>query len=303
MKMNNAIKNILIPLDFTRRNEKFLNIAAAVANRHGAKVHVLNVIPFSLLGTGSVSSGKFFFHGNAMIESAEKQLATYKMVMSKITNEDVIAQHAIGSVATEVLKYSKQKNIDLILMPVQYPKRRPGFISSNTYEIIANSAVPVMTIPENFNKEKFEKILFPIRNVKAVEDKLQSVMPIAKKNKANVRLVAIDAFERKSNIRNLGNKVQIFSEKLHNSEISTIKEDLKFSLEPHNDILAIGDENNSDLIAVNVSTEKSFTQLFKNNFTENIVYKSKRPVLFFPKEEEATPAQEYVAMPYPMMPV
>ena len=301
--MNNAIKNILIPLDFTRRNEKFLNIAAAVANRHGAKVHVLNVIPFSLLGTGSVSSGKFFFHGNAMIESAEKQLATYKMVMSKNTNEDVIAQHAIGSVATEVLNYSNQKNIDLILMPVQYPKRRPGFISSNTYEIIANSAVPVMTIPENFNKEKFEKILFPIRNVKAVEDKLQSVMPIAKKNKANVRLVAIDAFDRKSNIRNLGNKVQIFSEKLHNSEISTIKEDLKFSLEPHNDILAIGDENNSDLIAVNVSTEKSFTQLFKNNFTENIVYKSKRPVLFFPKEEEATPAQEYVAMPYPMMPV
>lgn len=301
--MNNAIKNILIPLDFTRRNEKFLNIAAALANRHGAKVHVLNVIPFSLLGTGSVSSGKFFFHGNAMIESAEKQLATYKMVMSKNTNEDVIAQHAIGSVATEVLNYSNQKNIDLILMPVQYPKRRPGFISSNTYEIIANSAVPVMTIPENFNKEKFEKILFPIRNVKAVEDKLQSVMPIAKKNKANVRLVAIDAFDRKSNIRNLGNKVQIFSEKLHNSEISTIKEDLKFSLEPHNDILAIGDENNSDLIAVNVSTETSFTQLFKNNFTENIVYKSKRPVLFFPKEEEATPAQAYVAMPYPMMPV
>ena len=301
--MNDAIKNILIPLDFTRKNEKFLHIAAAVANRHGAKVHVLNVIPFSLLGTGSVSSGKFFFHGNAMIESAEKQLATYKMVMRKITNEDVIAQHAIGSVATQVLKYSKQKNIDLILMPVQYPKRRPGFISSNTYEIIANSAVPVMTIPENFNKEKFEKILFPIRNVKAVEDKLQSVMPIAKKNKANVRLVAIDSFERKSSIRNLENKVQIFGEKLHNSEISTIKEDLKFSLEPHNDILAIGDENNSDLIAVNVSTEKSFTQLFKNNFTENIVYKSKRPVLFFPKEEEATPAQAYVAMPYPMMPV
>lgn len=303
MKMNNAIKNILIPLDFTRRNEKFLNIAAAVANRHGAKVHVLNVIPFSLLGTGSVSSGKFFFHGNAMIESAEKQLATYKMVMSKNTNEDVIAQHAIGSVATEVLKYSNQKNIDLILMPVQYPKRRPGFISSNTYEIIANSAVPVMTIPENFNKEKFEKILFPIRNVKAVEDKLQSVMPIAKNNKANVRLVAIDAFERKSSIRNLENKVQLLGEKLHNSEISTIKEDLKFSLEPHKDILAIGDENNSDLIAVNVSTEKSFTQLFKNNFTENIVYKSKRPVLFFPKEEEATPAQEFVAMHYPMMPV
>ena len=301
--MNNAIKNILIPLDFTRRNEKFLNIAAAVANRHGAKVHVLNVVPFSLLGTGSVSSGKFFFHGNAMIESAEKQLATCKMVMSKNTNEDVIAQHTIGSVATEVLIYSNQKNIDLILMPVQYPKRRPGFISSNAYEIIANSAVPVMTIPENFNKEKFEKILFPIRNVKEVEDKLQSVMPIAKKNKAKVRLVAIDAFERKSNIRNLQNKVQVFGEKLHNSEISTIKEDLKFSLEPHNDILALGDENNSDLIAVNVSTEKSFTQLFKNNFTENIVYKSKRPVLFFPKDEEATPAQEYVAMPYPIMPV
>ena len=301
--MNNAIKNILIPLDFTRKNEKFLNIAAAVANRHGAKVHVLNVVPFSLLGTGSVSSGKFFFHGNAMIESAEKQLATCKMVMSKNTNEDVIAQHTIGSVATEVLIYSNQKNIDLLLMPVQYPKRRPGFISSNTYEIIANSAVPVMTIPENFNKEKFEKILFPIRNVKEVEDKLQSVMPIAKKNKAKVRLVAIDAFERKSSIRNLENKVQLLGEKLHNSEISTIKEDLKFSLEPHNDILAIGDENNSDLIAVNVSTEKSFTQLFKNNFTENIVYKSKRPVLFFPKDEEATPAQEYVAMPYPIMPV
>ena len=115
--------------------------------------------------------------------------------------------------------------------------------------------------------------------------------------------MAIDAFKRKSSIRNLENKVQLFGEKLHNSEISTIKEDLKFSLEPHNDILAIGDENNSDLIAVTVSTEKSFTQLFKNNFTENIVYKSKRPVLFFPKDEEATPAQEYVAMPYPMMPV
>lgn len=303
MKVNNAIKNILIPLDFTRKNEKFLNIAAAMANRHGAKVHVLNVVPYSLLGTGSASSGKFFFHGNAMIESAEKQLATCKMVMSQITNEDVIAQHAIGSVATEVLKYSKQKNIDLILMPVQYPKRRPGFISSNTYEIIANSAVPVITIPENFNKEKFEKILFPIRNVKAVEDKLQSVIPIAKKNKANVRLVAIDAFERNSNIRKLEDKVQLLGEKLSNSEIAAIKEDLRVSLEPHSDILALGDQNNSDLIAVNVSTEKSFTQLFKNNFTENIVYKSKRPVFFFRNEEDATPAQEYVAMPYPMMPV
>lgn len=301
--MANEIKKILVPLDFTKNNKNFLHVAAAVAARHSAKIHLLNVVNPGLMGMGSVFARKFYYHRNTQKENSSRFLNEQKKNLEQFKDIDVEVHSVTGSIANTISRMAQQLACDLVILGVDYPKKRPGFISSNTYEIIMSSDVPVITVPCNSQKSKFSKMLFPVRDTEGVMSKFEVVLPLAKKNQSKIKLLGIATDDRDSSVNTVTNALKLLDVKMRKQKIDAVVEEVMVTDFPEDKILNASEYSDSDLMVINVSTEKPLTKLFKNNFTENIIYKSKIPVLFYRKLAQPTPLETYVAIPYPMMPV
>lgn len=301
--MANEIRNILVPIDFTKENSNFLNVAAAIAKRHSAKVHFLNVVKSGLMGTGSAFSGKFYYHGNSLLADSENKLDEQKEKFCKIYRGEVFTKCSVGSVAERIMDYAQNNWIDLIVLGVDYPKKRPGFISSNTYEVISNSEVPVITVPFSCRNSDFSELIYPVRDTEDAVSKLTPVLPIAKRNGSKIKLVGLASEKGANSVNMVSNSVKFLRVKLAKQKLDCTVEEVLVTAKPAEEILEACEKSDADLVAVNVTTEKPITKIFSNNFTENIIYKSKIPVLFFRKDKEQTPLEQYVKMPYPMIPV
>ena len=285
--MANVIKNILVPIDFLKDNSNFLTVAAAIARRHSAKIHLLNVVKSDVLTSGSALAGKFYYHGNSLIESSEEQLEKEKERFRQQKRLQVETRSCVGTVSSCVADYAAEHKIDLVVLGVDYPKKRPGFISSNTYEIISSSDVPVMTIPLGFAKSKFTKLLYPVRDTVGVMEKLETVLPIAQKNNAEVRIVGLAEGKMQISAITVNNALKILKVKLKKHQVKFQDEEMVNTRNAEQDILEACEQCGSDLVAVNISKSQLTTKLFKNNFSENMIYKSKIPVLYYKKEQEA----------------
>ena len=300
--MANEIKNILIPIDFTKKNHNFLNVAMEVAKRHSAKVHLLNVVRCTLLGTGSALSGKFYYHGNTLIENSKRLLLEEKHKM-KAANIEIEVHNLVGSVAASILNKAEELRANLVILGVDYPKKRPGFISSHAYEVISNSAVPVLTVPLGCEKSKFSKLLYPVRDTEGVISKLEVVMPFVRKNTSSVKLFGLASERKEKSIITVNTALKFLNVKMRKQNINAVVQETTLTDHPEDEILNASSYSNADLVAVNVSTGKPFSKLFKNNFTENIIYNSKIPVLFYKKHKKHSSLEKNLTMQYPIMPV
>lgn len=301
--MTNEIKKIVIPIDFTKNNVNFLKAAMAIAKRHSANIYLINVIKSGLLGTGTAGSGKFYYHGNALLESSENLLAQVKNKLENGGCKHVETYATVGSVARSVTEYASEKSADLIVFGVDYPKKRPGFISSNAYEIITNTFVPVISVPYSCTKHEFQHMLYPVRDTEGVLSKLQSVLPIAKRNKSKISLLGIATGKINNSLLSVNNTIKFLKVKLARQNVEYVLQDVLIDENAEDRILQSCKSCNADLVAVNVTTEKPLAKIFQNNFTENIIYKSDIPVLFYRKKKPEDALAQFVTIPYPMFPV
>ncbi len=65
------------------------------------------------------------------------------------------------------------------------------FMGTNTYEVIKQSACPVLSIPASFDEVGFTSILYPVRNVEGVVEKYDYVKPIVEKNDASLHILGV----------------------------------------------------------------------------------------------------------------
>lgn len=301
--MVNEIKNILVPIDFTKNNDKFLQTVAAIAKRHSAKIHLLNVVKTNMLGSGTVFAGKFYYHGNTLLANSENLLDQEKEKLRQLYQVNAETNSVIGSVASAITQFAGEHHIDLIVIGVDYPKKRPGFISSNAYEIITNTFIPVVSVPFNCSKAKFNKMLFPVRDTEDVVSKLQPVLPIAKRNNAKVNLLGLASDSAKNSIITVNNALKFLKVKIAKHNLDCSLQEILITANPEEYILEASESTNADMVVVNVTTEKQLCKIFKNNFTENIIYKSKIPVMFYRKKKSEDALKEFITMPYPMLPI
>jgi len=301
--MTNEIKNIVIPVDFSKNNVNFLKAAIAIAKRHSANIHLINVVKSSLLGTGSAGIGKFYYHDNTLLTNSENLLDQVKKKLEHAGCTQVETYAAAGSVARSITEYAVEKSADLIVLGVDYPKKRPGFISSNAYEIITNTFVPVISVPYHCTKHEFQHMLFPVRDTEGVISKLQPVLPIAKRNKSKISLLGIGSDKIHNSLLSVSNTIEFLKVKLARQKVDYALQEVSIAANAEDRILQACKSCNADLVAVNVTTEKPLAKIFQNNFTENIIYKSDIPVLFYRKKKPGDALAQFVTIPYPMFPV
>ena len=137
-------KNVLVPIDFSETAEHALNYARAVAEQFNAKLHVLHVIldphaqPWSIEATGmDIGSLVPTWEADAKRRLDELDLGdAQRELLTKI-----------GHPFVEIIRYAKQRDIDLIVMGTHGRGAIEHMLLGSVAEkVVRKAPCPVLTV-------------------------------------------------------------------------------------------------------------------------------------------------------------
>ena len=138
-------KSILLPVDLGHKSswEKAAPEAVTLAKQHGAKIHLLTVIP----DFGMALVGSFFpsdYAEQALQSSSEKLVE----LASEIIPGDLLAKvhTARGSASQEIIKTANEQGCDLIVMASHRPEMSDYLLGPNAARVVRHADQSVMIV-------------------------------------------------------------------------------------------------------------------------------------------------------------
>ena len=135
------VKNLLLPLDFSRRTQQKVTNAIRLAKAFGATIHIISIV--------WKKKEKISRRQLNLMDNTIKQIETEGIK----TKSEFISTEGGGRkmFLIEVIKYANNNDIDLIMIMTQ--AERPFikyFISAYAFSIIKKSSIPVLTITPKY---------------------------------------------------------------------------------------------------------------------------------------------------------
>ena len=140
-------KKILFPTDFSKTAEYTLDYAISMAEKYGARLHLLHVVDESVDMTG-------FYLPHAAVENEELNMVSAaektldRLCHLKLKNINDYESHVMeGTPSKEIVKYVNEKGIDLLIMGTHSKQGIEQLIfGSTTKKVCKMVSCPVLTI-------------------------------------------------------------------------------------------------------------------------------------------------------------
>ena len=152
MKNNRKFSTILVPLDGSKNADKALDTAISISKKNQAKLILFHVVDDYVLDFMTDIEGMEIPNSTTVkVKSGLKKKAikmlderSNKVLKNKI---DCKTEIRIGDIGDEILNYSKQNQIDLIIMGARgLGKLKQLLLGSVSNKIVTNSHCPVMIV-------------------------------------------------------------------------------------------------------------------------------------------------------------
>ncbi|MDC1287182.1 universal stress protein [Gammaproteobacteria bacterium] len=138
-------KSILLPIDLGHKSswEKAIPVAVALAKQHGAKIHVLTIIPD---------------YGNSVVASyfpkdfEEKARSSSEVELNKLVAEhipgDVLAEAHVGrgSIYKEIMTAADSQGCDLIVLASHRPEMSDYLLGPNAARVVRHASQSVFVV-------------------------------------------------------------------------------------------------------------------------------------------------------------
>ncbi|NCA77559.1 MAG: universal stress protein [Alphaproteobacteria bacterium] len=287
--MKTTIRSILVPTDFSELAESALKVAIAIAKRQRAKIILLHVIDnYAYLQPSEV----FLHEIRIMPDIKSHHEESMKELAGKISEQieiDVDVQVEEGSPADVICRVAAKKQINLIVMGTHgMSGLRKFFIGSESSRVIKNSFCPVLTIPGNWQKTDFEKVLYPVRIASRAVEKYFYARPIIEKNNSKVTLLGLAEQQNSAELEEVvlltdQVKAQMFADHVQ------FRTNLVRSSDFPKTIIDSAIEFESDLIILSSTIDHNVKAFFLGPFAQQVVNHSTLPVLSIkPTESKKT---------------
>lgn len=155
------LRNIFVPVDFSKRSESAVRMARAIAEQNGSTIYLANVIE-SFDVSGIASSG---LHKEEAGQAAKDFLSMENKWLSGIKHESLVLD---GDVNLSLLHAIEQRDIDLVVMATEGTRGCERlFMGSRTEELFREASCPVLTLGPNLKKgfgrfALFSNLLYPM---------------------------------------------------------------------------------------------------------------------------------------------
>ena len=275
------MKKILVPVDFSQPSENALRIAAQLAKKNDAELHVLHVI--------ELAESLF---GGAQFNVDDEQIIFFmklaKQRFSKFLDKDflkdvnVIDSVESGSTTYGINESVEKNNIDLIVMG---SSGSSGFeeivIGSNTEKVVRYAKVPILVVKNEIKDFSIKNVVFASNFELENLDAYKKAKSFADSFDAKIQLLYVNlpgnqfysTEEIREQMRKFLNKVQV---PLSRDNIE-IYNDYTIELGVINGAKSL----KADLIAMPTHGRKGLSHFFNGSIGEDVVNHSELPVMTF----------------------
>jgi len=142
--MNNLFQHILVPVDFTPKNQAALSVAEQLAVQNAARVSLLHVIEFIDFPEDDEISD---FYDKLRVRSTSQ---LDKLVSGLDPSIDVTIDTIVSHRSQGIVTYAIDNSVDLIVMsshPIE-PSRRSGW-GTISYQVSALCQCPIMLVKQS----------------------------------------------------------------------------------------------------------------------------------------------------------
>lgn len=277
-------EKILVPVDFTDKTSKALNVAKQIASVTGAEISLIHVVKAALtvyldelgLYKSKAPGGQKFL--DEVIEKNEKKMERY---VEKLSNEGIKISYKlkVDSSPDKIAELVTEEGFDLTIVGNYEHQRFDEFLKRTHPERIAKLAMnPVITVNQNNEDFAPNKILVPTNLEDDCSQKMSDLLAFAEKFNSELQFVYVNTpafFHTSPQIRKKSHLwFQKNSLKGYEIEVFNTKQLQK-------GILNAADFYESDMIALFSKHSESIKDLIKGNITEYLITRSDIPVMTF----------------------
>lgn len=301
--MENDIKTLIVPTDFSEKSENALRLAVQIANRHQAKITLIHVAEtYHLIDR----TGRQIIGADTVQQNIDSGIQNLLLTKNKILKENTglqIKTSVKSGYLVEVLNdFIRLEDADMVIIGTSGEQNlKKLLLGSCSYSVLCNVNCSVLLVPLSFQKNDFSKILFPVRVTENLDTKLKLALSIADKNNSIISLYGVSD---EQNLPALQQEFLMLKNKLKN-KMKTFKSELVFAYDKAEAISQASKDENSDILILNGKDELHWKSIFAENFFKKIINDTDVALLFMkPKTktstEENTDMNHYdISLPIP----
>jgi nucleotide-binding universal stress UspA family protein len=276
------MKNILVPTDFSEISDFGLHVAAQIAKKSNARIHLLNLITPPLGNTFSVTGDvtKTYAHDEDVYVS--ELIRVNQNRMDKIA--DVHASDGVN--INPVIKVNKWQegikefmvtnHIDLVVMGTSGESSFDEyFVGNHTEQVIRISNKPVLTVRDYHTNFSLKNMVLAIDFDQKTYEAIGQINLLARLFNARLHLLHVRNSDNED-ITEEEAKLSDFADQHHlsNYTVNSIK---------HSDevdgIIKFSKAHNADVIAVVTHGRSGLSKIFRGSISENLIKEARIPVL------------------------
>jgi nucleotide-binding universal stress UspA family protein len=142
------LHRILVPTDFSKHSENALNYAAAFAEKFAAELHLLHVVQdLALFIPEAVTAAPPIAPPVEQLTEAVREALDRVIAQNQLRRFAVKAEVREGNPFYEIIRYAKEKDIDLIIMGTHgHTGLIHVLLGSVAEKIVRKAPCPVLTV-------------------------------------------------------------------------------------------------------------------------------------------------------------
>ena len=275
------MKNIIVPVDFSKHSEYALKTAVKLAKLNNAKVIVLHMLEMSdaLLTKTDVEQQQKAAY---FLKLAEQRFESF-LDKDYLKDTKIIPAVKPFKVFEEVNDVAKENNADLIVMGSHGTSGfKEFFIGSNTEKMVRNANIPVLVVKNEMANSIFETVIFATDFDQECIDAYQKATKLFDKFGANIKLLYINLPNEhfRSSVE-IEKQIAEFLLKADGNlnKINDVAYQADYSVEQG--VLNYSNKIGADLIAISTHGRKGVSHFFAGSIGEDIANHSSLPVITF----------------------
>lgn len=271
------MKNILVPIDFSKTSEYALKMAARIATKTNATIYLIHLIELPK-GVVDMGSGTRFSIPESMLylrKVREKILDFKKNVFNKETRVEYFIK--LNNPFEGIQKYADKINADLIIMGSKgHSQFEEMIIGSNTEKVVRSSKRPVIIVKRDSKKFKLKNLVFASNFKEENKEVFGKFVNFAAIFDSKIHLLKINT---PANFQATATAKQKVKDFITPFNLPKHKINIYSDVSVEKGILNFSKGINADLIALSTHGRSGLVHLFTSSVTKGLSKNAIKPML------------------------
>lgn len=274
--MIEAMKRIIVPIDFSSYADSAFLTALKIADRVNSTVTCINVVTSNLDWKNLSAEKRKQYQEILDLEAEAKDKLKAYVMDHKLGGVPVESVVEVGVPHERILEVAQKQKADLIVIGA-YGKghTRDKFVGSNLQKVLRNADCPVLAVKKPMNGNHLRKMVFASMFDADSRPSFVKMKPFIKEFQTSVHFLFINTPASFTNSGDALKKMDAFSKGL---EDIVIHKQIYNHQDPESGIIEFADANKIGFIGLASSNRKSKSS-YQIGVTDTVLFKSDIPVL------------------------